>query len=48
MNKPIRSNYFKVISPDYKPWTMQDVVEHYSDKPYEQVVEEQKKLREKK
>lgn len=45
MNEPKRANIFKIKSPDYKPWTLRDVVEHFSDKPYEQVVKEQKEKR---
>lgn len=41
MNNPKRSSYFKDAR-NTKPWDMRDVVEHFSDKPFEEVVKEQK------
>lgn len=43
MNQPKRANQFKTIDPNYRPWTMREVVAHYSDKSFEQIKEEQKK-----
>lgn len=43
-----RSNAFRMRDAEYKPWNMRDVIETYSGKSYDEVVKEQKELREKK
>lgn len=43
-----RSNQFKVRDATYQPWNLRKVIETYAGKPYEEVLEEQKELREKK
>jgi len=43
-----RSNQYKVRDAEYRPWNMRDVVEAYSGKSYEEVIEEQKRKRESK
>lgn len=40
MNKAYRSNHFKIVSKDYHPWTLKDVVEQYSVIPFDTIVKQ--------
>lgn len=41
MNEPKRANQFKVRNPNYKPWTLKDVIENFSGRSFEEVKREQ-------
>lgn len=41
-----RSNRFKVRDATYQPWGLRQVIETYAGRPYEEVLEEQRRKRE--